>query len=298
MAVFAISPAAKYYLHEMGYYEQYGYLFIIIMCYVCNKYSKLTTYIIPATASFVAIFISESNAFLVVPVIAAFSFMSIMDRDSDRTEKIRNCLVLLATYVPHLLYCIFIWIYRVPESTVYALQDHDRMMVNETFSYPNFYFREDAHLFMGSGRLQRSQDEIWKIRPHRMHIWCLALIAIMVLFVMYFMYMKNVSNRMILSYLIMSVFTGGAGYSICLLAWDLERFYFNAYMSVFLLSVFVARKYLKQTKITHSLSLVILIVFISSMGMSKNRFGLFDYARYNETWPMFVESWNAKSLAR
>ncbi len=296
MAAFAISPAARYYLHEMGYYEQYGYLLIIVVFFICKKYGKWSTYLLPAIMGLLAIFISESNAFLVVPVIFAYSFITIADMDFDKKNKIRCCFILFATYIPHLIYCLFVWLYRVPEQTVLCLQEHDRMSVNSLFEYPNFNFREDAHLFLSAGRSKQVNGEMWQIRPHRMHIWCLSLILMISLLIIYVMCVENMKRERIISYILADTIVVGMAYSICLIAWDLERFYFNAYMSAFLLSVFVAKKYFDGIKTTSSMLLVFAIVMVAAIGMSKNRFGLFDDARYNEMLVQFIDSWNAKSL--
>ena len=148
MSVFAVSPFARYYLHEMGYYEQYGYVLLIVILLFFLKDRITDVYIIPALAGLLSLVISESNAFLVLPVFFVYSFISIVNDERLKSikERVKHLAVLAVIYIPHVIYTALIWIIKVPEEKVIRLQDHDRDMVNNGFGGFNFVFREDVHL--------------------------------------------------------------------------------------------------------------------------------------------------------
>ncbi len=89
--------------------------------------------------------------------------------------------------------------------------------------------------------------------------------------------------------MISSVVVGLAPYLITIIAWDLERFFFCSYMSVFLLTVFTVKRFMHEVKVSMEILTVILIVPVSYMGMSKNRFGLFDDVTYIENFSSLIE---------
>ncbi len=281
-AAFAISPFAKYFLHLMGYYEMYGYVIVIGLIAVCKEYSVFKTYVLPGICSFIILLISESNIFLVVPVVFAISFLTLLD-ETDLKKTAKRLLVLFCSYVPHLIYCIIIWVYKVPEVKILLIQDYDRKMVTDYFPYQNFIFREDVHLYMSG---DRSNSEIWKMTFHPMHPWCFAMIILLLLFVVYGMIENNLSGKMILAYLLSAGIAGFAAYSIVLVAWDLNRYFFNSFMSVLLVSIYFIKKSDIHMVQRNRAYVMILLFVVAFYGMSQNRFALFDNVTYNDSWQM------------
>ncbi len=296
LAVFAVSPFAKFYIHEAGYYEQYGYVFIILLLLFFMKDTVASVYIIPCILSFISLLISETNIFLVVPVIFMFSFLRIINPDpacpakgasqkSSLAYYIKRVGLLLATYIPHLIYCAVIWVYKMPSEMVDRLQSHDRDMVNNGFSSYNFTFREDVHLFLSG---DRSNADKWARELHPMNPWCIAFCLLVIIFVSYLIYRHKKDMKLLISYIFSAVTAGFASYIIVLVAWDLDRYFFNTFMSIFFVSVFVARKHLKDIKPDRVDIVMVCAVMVLSLGLGVNRFALFDDAVYNTTWQDFL----------
>jgi hypothetical protein len=280
--IFALSPFAKYYLHEMGYYEQYGYVLAILLCVF---WKKINIYIVPAICSFLSLLISESNVFLVVPIIFAFSFFTIINESSRLKEMGKKILILLGTYIPHIVYCLVIWFVKIPEDLMLKIQEYDRNKVNNTFRYANFVFREDVHLYMSG---DRSNADVWERTLRPIHPWCVVTTLVLIIFVSYIIYKEKKNLKLLLSYIVVSIAVALGAYIIVFVAWDLARYYFNIFISVFFVSIFVLKYYIGDIKFNSDYVFVILFVFLAVVGIAENRLYLFDKATYNETWNQFM----------
>ena len=293
MAVFAVSPFARYYLHEMGYYEQYGYVLLIIILLFFLKDRIADVYIIPALAGILSLVISESNAFLVLPVFFVYSFICIVndERPKNVRERLKHLAVLAVIYIPHVIYTVLIWVIKVPEEKVIRLQDHDRDMVNNGFGGYNFVFREDVHLFLSG---DRSNADKWERQLHPVHMWIIFYCIIVIVLTMYFLYRYKNSKKLILTYLISSVAAGFAAYIIVLVGWDLDRYFFNMFMSIFFVSAFVLKKYLSEIDLEKRDIILMVLLFIAALFLGGNRLELFDDAVYNENWSQFLIRFTSK----
>ena len=293
VSVFSVSPFARYYLHEMGYYEQYGYVLLIIIFLFFLKDRMTDVYIIPALAGILSLVISESNAFLVLPVFFVYSFISIVndERIKNGKERVKHLAVLAVIYIPHVIYTVLIWVIKVPEEKVIRLQDHDRDMVNNGFGGYNFVFREDVHLFLSG---DRSNADKWERQLHPVHMWIIFYCIIVIVLTMYFLYRYKNSKKLILTYLISSVAAGFAAYIIVLVGWDLDRYFFNMFMSIFFVSAFVLKKYLSEIDLEKRDIILMVLLFIAALFLGGNRLELFDDAVYNENWSQFLIRFTSK----
>lgn len=92
--IFSFSPYASYYLHEMGYFEQYGYaVCVVLMLFVFPKFPARKNWIICSAAGFVLLFVTESNMFLVVPILCAQAFLGIINDGTISNTKKELCLM-------------------------------------------------------------------------------------------------------------------------------------------------------------------------------------------------------------
>lgn len=278
LAMFAISPFARYYIYDTGYYEQYGYVMLIVLMYLHKKNNKWSRYIVPAILSFIAVLISESNLFLVVPVMFAFSYIVIVADEKNITDTMKKLGILVATYVPTLAYAFLVFFIKIPAERIAAIQNYDREMVNNHFPYFNFNFREDVHLYMSG---DRSNTGGWSHTLHPIHMWCVIMTLILVVFVTYVLIENGKSKRMIFAYVSSAVIVGIAAYSIVIVAWDLERYAFNMFISVLMVSLFTLKRY-EITKFKKKESWVVLLLFfIASIGFSNERLEMFNLDTYN-----------------
>ena len=291
--LFALSPYAKYYLHEMGYFEQYGYAMIAVMMMFFLKGRKLDVYVIPCVIGFISLLVSESNAFLILPVTFIFTLLSIINDNTFKTVKeyVKPAAVLVFSYIPHIIYTIVVWVIKVPDDLVIKLQDHDRDMVYFGFGGYNFVFREDVHPFLSG---DRSNQSIWPRQLRPVPVWSVAMCLLVVVFVTYMIYAHKKDMKLMVSYAAGAIAAGLGTYSILIVGWDLDRFYFCIFMSVFLVSVFVTKKYLTDIKINTMDAFIVCILLLAGIGIGVNRLQLFDEAVYNEGWKDFFNSVRSK----
>ena len=197
----------------------------------------------------------------------------------------KKILILLGTYIPHIVYCLVIWFVKIPEDLMLKIQEYDRNKVNNTFRYANFVFREDVHLYMSG---DRSNADVWERTLRPIHPWCVVTTLVLIIFVSYIIYKEKKNLKLLLSYIVVSIAVALGAYIIVFVAWDLARYYFNIFISVFFVSIFVLKYYIGDIKFNSDYVFVILFVFLAVVGIAENRLYLFDKATYNETWNQFM----------
>lgn len=282
LLAFSYSPHASYFIHENGYYEQYGYVLLIFFICIVSKIELRLLILMASAMSFLAIYISETNMFLIAPIFFVSSFIMICNDDKGE-DKILNIVKLIFLFIPHIFYCIFVWVIKAPVEQINKLQEHDFEMVNQ-FTYSNFSFRWDVHQYMCG---DRSNAESWGRHFHKIPLWCVGYVLLLVVFVAVILYGERKIQLMI-SYVIAALVSGFSSYVIVVVAWDLDRYYFCIFMSVFFVSLCVIEKYLKDIKYRPEYLGTIMMFLISNWALSSNRFNLFDGAKYNETVNEFL----------
>lgn len=278
VSIFVTSPFARYYIYEMGYYEQYGYLLVMLVLYLNRVKNVWCRYVMPAVAAFIAVLISESNLFLIIPILCAFSIMTITNEETEVKVIHKKTLIILATYIPTVAYSLIVWAVKVPKERMLAIQEYDRNMIENGFSYFNFNFRNDVHMYFCD---DRSNADIWGRSLHPIHLWCVVLSLIVIVFVTYMIIENGKSTKLAVTYSVMSLAVGLAAYIIVIVAWDLERYALNIFVSVLFVSIFTITKFkIKTFKKKESL-LVFTIVLIAAIGCVNERLSMFN-SDYNK----------------
>ena len=75
IASYVISPYPKYYIHEAGYFEQYGYLLLALLIEISLRGSIKKTCVSASVFSFIAVLVSETNLFLILPCLFTIGFL-------------------------------------------------------------------------------------------------------------------------------------------------------------------------------------------------------------------------------
>lgn len=288
--VFALSPYCQYYFDDAGYYEQYGYALLVITLLFFMKDRILDVYVVPCAVGFISLIISETNAFLILPVTFMLTALSIIN---DKTEQAfsdiaKRTAILFATYIPHMIYIIAVWFYKVPKDLVLKLQDHDRYMVEHVRGdIPNFSFREDVHPFYYG---DRSNQDVWPRMLRPVPLWSVALCILIILFTAYFFYKYTKNMKLTLSYIAGTTLTGLGCYSILIVGWDVDRYYFTIFMSVFFVTVYSIKKYMPKVTADIYDLFFIAIVFVASIGIGTHQLNLFDDREYNYGWQNFYNT--------
>ena len=103
--LYVLSPYTKYYLHEAGYYEQYGYILGIILIAIALHANWKVTAIWSAILSMIAVLISETNLFLIIPFMFTIPFLKIVE---EKTHCVRRVIALGCMYIPIVFYSLLI----------------------------------------------------------------------------------------------------------------------------------------------------------------------------------------------
>lgn len=288
--LYALSPYCQYYIHEAGYYEQYGYALLVITLLFFMKDRVVDVYAVPCVVGFISLLVSESNAFLILPITFIMTALSIINDKTDRSvsDIVKRMGILAATYIPHIIYIIVVWFHKVPKDLVLKLQDHDRYMVeNIRGDIPNFSFREDVHPFYYG---DRSNEDVWPRMLRPVPLWSVALCILIIVFTAFFFYKYSKNVKLTISYIAATTLTGLGSYSILIVGWDVDRFYFAIFMSVFFVTVYAIKKYMPKVSADIYDLFFIAIVFVAAIGIGTHQLNLFDDMEYNYGWRNFYNS--------
>lgn len=276
--LYVLSPYTKYYLHEAGYYEQYGYILGIILIAIALHANWKATAIWSAILSMIAVLISETNLFLIIPFMFTIPFLQIVE---EKTHWFRRIIALGCMYIPIVFYSLLISLYLVPEWVMYK-------NIAEHQACANFVPREDVYWYWV---FDRSNEEEWGRVLHEISpVWIIY--PMLIIAVTAFLLWKQ-DRWLSIMYAIMSIGCGVATYLIVIVAWDLDRYYFCIFLQIFMVTIFVLRKWLKNYALSKIDLAVILTAFVISMSLVHYRFYLFDYARYLNTWEDMIQYFSA-----
>lgn len=275
LLIFALSPYTKYFLHEAGYYEQYGYILGILLIEIAKKRTWRLTAPLSAVFAMISALISETNLFLIIPFMFTIPFLQIVE---EKEHWFRRTFGLGIMYIPSVFYSLLISLYLVPEWIIYK-------NIAEHTAYANFTPREDVYWYFV---FDRSNEDLWGRMLHPIPIECVIYPLLIIALFAYVLWKKD--RWLSAMYAIMSVGCGIATYLINIVAWDLDRYYFCIFMQVLFVTLFVLRRYLKNYKLCMKDGILMGVIFAISLCLNRFRFGLFDYAQYLNTWDDMIRT--------
>lgn len=100
------------------------------------------------------------------------------------------------------------------------------------------------------------------------------------------------NKKVAISYFLVCILCGLANYSIVVVVWDLDRYYFCIFMQVFMITIYVIKKYLIKYELCKRDMRVLLLLIIMGFGMTKFEFELFDDEKYLRNIHDFIEKMN------
>lgn len=121
--VFSISPYAKYYLHEAGYYEQYSYILGIVLLEVARKKKWYITFACAVVFSFLSVLFSETNLFLIIPFLFSIAFLEIVEA---KQKAVKRTILLLAGFIPAIVYSMMAFFIKVPRERMEKIEEWNR----------------------------------------------------------------------------------------------------------------------------------------------------------------------------
>ena len=232
--------------------------------------------------------ISETNAFLVCPLLVFITFLQIhKEHRQERKECFRYIRNTCLLYLPSGIFCLIINFYRVPKSTVQKLIDVVR---THTSSFP--YLEALGEVMYGP----RTPVVDW-FTPFtwwKPHSFVLVFLVVTVLMMTFFIayYLKDHKKAGI--YFFMATVLAFLTYSIVFVAWDFDRYYCcmvvtNIIFSIYYLKIF-ARKENEEpittlSKLQRNITIgVVCIATLIVFSTRDAKLWLMDNGTYNESW--------------
>jgi len=264
--VFAISPYAKYFLHESGYFEQYGYILGIILIEIALKKNSKITSILAIIFAAISVGISETNLFLVVPFLFVISIIKILKED---TNAIKKSVLLIIGFIPIIIYSLLAFqILQPSKENIVSLYEEGQ-------KYVNFDVREDTYYYAYGDRTNQQE---WKRTLHPIPYQAVVYPLALVFIVAFYLYKSN--KKIAIIYAVLSILVGIFNYSIVILAWDLDRYYFCIFMQIFIISLYVIKEFLTDYKVLKKDYILLIIFLVMCLFICNYEFYLFDGATY------------------
>lgn len=266
---FVISPHVKFFLHETGYFEQYGFLLAILLIGMTRERNVNRTCILSAMFSLVAVLISETNLFLIVPSLFMIAFLEISESNMLNFKRI---IYFFSMFLPMVIYGIFTFFVKIPKERMNLLE-------KECVEKANFSLRGDVFAFFWNGR---SNPERWPRMLHAIPVSCIVYPLLLIIVISIILWNANKKKTAFL-YSTLCVLIGLFNYSVVIVAWDLHRFYWCIYMQVFIVTLYVLKRCLHQYKLHRHELIYLMIMIVGCIGMGGFEFDLFDGATYLRT---------------
>lgn len=263
--MFSFSPYAKYYLHEAGYYEQYGYLLGIVLIEISRRKNWKITSVFSCLFAVISVLTSETNLFLIIPLLFIIAFLEIINENEN---VIKRGAMLFLGFLPSVIYSLLAFLIRVPKERM-------EQMYRWNLLQADFPLREDVYEYFWN---DRSNADTWGRALHEIPIPCVIYPLLLIAVISFILYRKN--KKMAVAFGILCILCGLANYSIVIVAWDLDRYYFCIYMQIFLVTIYVLKKHLMDYRFVKNDGLLFLIFLLGSLGMSGFEFTLFDDRSY------------------
>lgn len=295
---YSLSIYSAYISHEMGYFEQYGFVLICAVTVLPIHFKRNSSYtIFYAFLMFISLLISETNAFLICPIFLALTAYRIYEnieqalRDGslftgvfNKKGFIKDIALAIGANIPSLIYSIWSGIYIVPEEQIQNIKDlvrsHTRLLDARLDGVGSYYSTGRTHM---NTYVSDVNFIVWN--------WQLLCYILLIIFVVSAVLVFAGYWQRAAFYIIASALMMICAYLVNFVGWDQERFKFNAAMMITFFSIWMikelgANKLVLNKDIFYLCSLTT-IVMLSIMDF---RLGLFDGAVYNASLTQFKET--------
>lgn len=266
--IYAIGPYTKYYIHEAGYFEQYGFLLGMLLLWIAKKKKWLLTAIAAAVFALISVLISETNLFLIIPFMFSIPLLMIVE---ERTHWFRRTFALGMMFVPSVIYSLGISLYLVPENQMYQI-------INDNRRFADFPLREDVYWYFV---FDRSSEDVWGRTLHAIPVQ-LILFPLLIVFMTWLILLK-IDKLVAIVYVLLSIGCGLASYITVIVSWDVYRYYFCIYIQIMFVTLYVMERYFKKVCFSRKECSCMCVLGLLGILMSTYRMELFDYARYLNT---------------
>lgn len=279
---YSLSIYSAYIAHEMGYFEQYGYVFLCGLILFCAKIKSVLKFsILCSGLMFISLLISETNAFLVCPVLLSitllntFENMPVVDFEGGGKRVFRCLIQTICVNIPNILYCICVNYIRVPQEII----GKQLSLIRENSD--KFQRLDEIGAYFYGDRTAREYTDQILFRDEN---WQLMAYMFLIIFTVTLVLIFSRNYQKAFLFIAASGFVIACGYTLNFIAWDAERYKFGQAMMVTFLGIWTFKK-IESAKIILNKDLLYTLVIgtLIMAAIMDYKLGLFDGAEYNNS---------------
>ena len=282
---FSLSIYCAYLAHEMGYFEQYGYVVIFFVILFLSKMKNRKALIsIVAALMFILLLISETNAFLICPTLLSICLIRIVtDAWKEQNSPKKDIVFLVLVNIPNAIYCLF-------SEALSASPEQVAILVDKIKGHNGNFQRVEE---VGGYSVANARTAFSYVKAiHLMeNPWQLMVYVFLIMFTIGLMLFLLGKHKEMLLFEGSCCFIVISAYLMGIFGWDLERYRFGQAVGVTLLAIWQllqvkADKRVLKKDMIYTLIIGTLII-ISIMNY---RVHLFDGAVYNDNIKQLVDT--------
>lgn len=282
---FALSIYCAYLAHEMGYFEQYGYIVIFIVILFLSKMKNRKALIsIVAALMFILLLISETNAFLICPTLLSICFIRIVtDAWKERRSSKKEIMFLVLVNIPNALFCVL-------TEVLGASSEQVSVLINKIRAHNESFQRlEEIGSYSVAG--VRASTDYAKAIPLMENTWQLMAYIFLIMFTIGLALFLLGKYKEMLLFIGTSTFIVISSYAMGCLAWDIERYRFGQAMGITLLAIWQLRQ-IEVDRVVWKKDMVYTLIIGTFLMISimDYRLNLFDKTVYNDSIGQLVNT--------
>lgn len=206
---------------------------------------------------------------VIVPCFFTVAFLEIVESFGIDIKKLMRHTLM---FIPTVAYSLLVFYIRVPKSRMDLIQN----VCNENANFP---LRQDVFEYFWN---DRSNIDIWGRQLHAIPVVCVIYPLFLVIIITILLWNAD-KKKIAIVYLNMCILTGIFNYLIVIVAWDLHRYYWCIYMQIFLVTIYILKRCLRNYKLHRHEMIYLILMILAYIGMGSFEFRLFDGAVYLRT---------------
>ncbi len=281
---YSLSIYSAYLSYEAGYFEQYGYVLLFLLLLLPIKIKNPMAFsIICTVTNFIILLISETNAFLVCPILFFASLLRLYNDDKKGLNLgfLKKLVILILMNIPCLIYCFHVGSTLIPESTILN-------QINMIRSHANYFERLDeigGYFYKGRipGYASNIEFKVWN--------WQLKLYLFLIVSVVAMILYSIGYYRKVICYIGSCIFILALIYCLNFIAWDTDRFKFCAATAITFFSMWIVKEIdIRRIVLRKDVVYVCIIGTMLLIMIMDYRLELFDGAMWNNSYGQFKEN--------
>lgn len=290
---YSMSIYSAYSAHEMGYFEQYGYILIIIYIELLRRCTMKQIWILGAILSFLAVLISETNLFVISPV---FFFIGLTFSAEHNDISIKNILKHIVWYIPSGILGLLCNKFQASSLTIATL-------LSDLHKYnPGYNYAAGLGKLMFQNRIyfeaqQRNDGSTYLPFTFVEVPWQILLYVIVMVFWVSIILWRQKKRQMLPLYWTATATMSIVAYSINFIALDLDRFRYCGVMMIFFYSIYICLRsgaikedILNEKSVQKQFLYAIIAGTVCVLLVMDFRLSLFEDSVYNENFIILKET--------